>query len=194
MIFEEGVLKKDKNRICPVEQSDSLTAKYRRWLQNPRKLLSGYVREGMTVLDYGCGPGFFTMDMAELAGESGKVIAADLQPGMLDKLRGRIRNTSLEKRIHLHTCTNGTIGVSEAVDFILAFYVFHEVKHIDAVMKEVRSVLKKGGYLYVAEPKFFHVSRDAFDQTVRLITNNGFVRVDSPGVFWSRAAVFQRRD
>ena len=44
----------------------------------------------MTVLDVGCGPGFFTLDMARLVGPSGRVIAADLQEGMLEKLGQKI--------------------------------------------------------------------------------------------------------
>ena len=44
----------------------------------------------MTALDVGCGPGFFTLDMARLVGESGQVIAADLQEGMLQIVRDKI--------------------------------------------------------------------------------------------------------
>ena len=59
----------------------------RRLLQNPRKILSPFIKEGMTVLDLGCGPGFFSLDMAHMVGSAGRAIAVDLQQGMLIKLR-----------------------------------------------------------------------------------------------------------
>ena len=51
----------ERNRVCPVELAGSLDGRVRGWLQNPGKILAPYVREGMTVLDVGCGPGFFSI-------------------------------------------------------------------------------------------------------------------------------------
>ena len=49
----------DKNkRVCPVEIADGLDNRVRRLLQNPQRILGNYVKEGMTALDLGCGPGF----------------------------------------------------------------------------------------------------------------------------------------
>jgi ubiquinone/menaquinone biosynthesis C-methylase UbiE len=50
-------------------------------LQNPRKLLKSYINKGMTVLDLGCGPGFFSIEIAKMLSDSWKVITADLQEG-----------------------------------------------------------------------------------------------------------------
>jgi ubiquinone/menaquinone biosynthesis C-methylase UbiE len=87
--------KKDfrKNHVCPVAIARFLDNRVRRWVQDPRKILSPYIKEGMTVLDIGCGPGFFTVDIARLVGKSGRVIAADLQEGMLRRLKEKIRKT-----------------------------------------------------------------------------------------------------
>jgi ubiquinone/menaquinone biosynthesis C-methylase UbiE len=93
-----------KNRVCPVKRAGSLDNRFRRWLQDPQKILRPYIKEGMTVLDVGCGPGFFTVDMALMVGKSGRVIAADLQAGMLQKLREKIQETELEECIVLHKC------------------------------------------------------------------------------------------
>ena len=80
-----------RNRVCPVELAGSLDNKIRRWLQDPRKILAPYVKEGMTALDIGCGPGFFSIEMAKMVGRNGKVISADLQEGMLKKLGKKIK-------------------------------------------------------------------------------------------------------
>ena len=64
----------------------------------------------MTVLDLGCGPGFFSVALAQIVSDTGKVIAVDLQEGMLQKLKDKIKGTELENRITLHKCEEDKIG------------------------------------------------------------------------------------
>ncbi len=111
--------KQNNTHICPVERAGGLDNGIRRWLQNPQKILRPYITEGMTVLDVGCGPGFLSLDMAHRVGKSGRVIASDLQEGMLQKVKEKIKGTELEERIVLHKCGENKIGVSEPVDFVL---------------------------------------------------------------------------
>ncbi|NTV46785.1 MAG: methyltransferase domain-containing protein, partial [Chlorobiales bacterium] len=125
----------EKQRVCPVELAGSLDSPIRRWLQDPQKILCPYIEEGMTVLDIGCGPGFFSIGMAQLVGKTGRVIAADLQEGMLQKIRDKISGTELEKRITLHKCEETRIGVSEPVDFVLLFYMVHEVPNKEGLFR-----------------------------------------------------------
>src|SRR4030042_5712882 len=116
-----------KNHVCPVERAGILDFRIRRWLQDPQKILRPYIKEGMTVLDICCGPGFFSIDTAQMVGRAGHVIASDLQKGMLQKLREKIQGTELEERITLHKCEKDKVGMSVNVDFVLAFYVVPEV-------------------------------------------------------------------
>ena len=58
-------------RVCPVERAGGLYNKIRRWLQNPQKILRPYIEEGMTVLDLGCGPGFFSNIRSEVTQDCG---------------------------------------------------------------------------------------------------------------------------
>ena len=80
----------EKLRVCPVERAGSLDSKLRKWFQNPSKILAPFIKEGMKVLDVGCGPGFFSIEIAKMVGKNGKVFSADLQEGMLQKLRNKI--------------------------------------------------------------------------------------------------------
>ena len=137
------------SKTCPVEIAGGLDNSIRRFLQNPQKLLKPFIREGMTVLDLGCGPGFFTIEIAKLLGHLGKVIAADLQKGMLDKVIHKIKGTPFERLIEIHQCKSYKIGVDEKVDFILAFYMIHEVQDKVNLFKELKSILKPGGQLYI---------------------------------------------
>ena len=74
------------HQICQVERAGALDNGLRRLVQNPRKILNPFIREGMTVLDIGCGPGFFSVEIAKMLNGKGKVIAADAQEGMLHSI------------------------------------------------------------------------------------------------------------
>jgi ubiquinone/menaquinone biosynthesis C-methylase UbiE len=180
------------NRVCPVELAGSLDNRLRRWLQDPRKILRPYIKEGMTVLDLGCGPGFFSIDLARMVGKSGRVIASDLQEGMLNKLRDKIQGTELEERITLHKCAVNTIGVLEDVDFVLAFYMVHEIPNTnqEGFLKEIKSILKSDGQLLIVEPPF-HVSRTAFEEMVRKAKDAGFTPIERPKVLFSKTVILK---
>ena len=178
-------------RVCPVERAGSLDNRIRRWLQDPQKILGPYVEEGMTILDIGCGPGFFSIDMAQMVGKSGRVIASDLQEGMLQKLRDKIQGTQLEERITLHKCEENKIGVSEEVDFIVAFYMIHEIPNQEEFFNEIGSVLKPNGQVFIVEPPF-HVSKTAFEETIRKARDAGFAAVERPKVFLSKAVILKK--
>lgn len=180
-----------KNRVCPVERAGSLDNRFRRWLQNPRKILSPYIEEGMTVLDLGCGPGFFSIDIAQMVGKSGRVIASDLQEGMLQKLRDKIQGTELEERITLHKCQKNRIGVSENVDFVLAFYMVHEVPNQKEFFNEIGSILKPNGQVLIVEPPF-HVSKKAFEESIRTARGAGFTPAERPKVLLSKTVILKK--
>jgi len=181
----------ERNRVCPVELAHSLDSKMRRWLQNPQKILAPYVQEGMNVLDIGCGPGFFSLEMAKMVGRSGKVISADLQDGMLQKLSKKIKGTELEDRIKLLKCDKDKINISQQVDFILAFYMIHEVPDKNSFFKELKNALNEKGQFLIVEPKLFHVSRDEFELTIKLAENNGFKIYQGPTLLLSWSALLK---
>ncbi|MEA2082324.1 MAG: class I SAM-dependent methyltransferase [Elusimicrobiota bacterium] len=181
----------DRNkRVCPVERAGGLDNRIRRWFQNPQKILRPYIEKGMTVLDIGCGPGYFSIDMAQLVGKSGRVIAADFQEGMLQKLRDKIQGTELEQRITLYKCEENKINVSENVDFVLVFYMLHEVPNQEEFLNEIGSILKPNGQIFIAEPPF-HVSKSAFEETIRKAENAGFTLLERPKVLLNKTAVLK---
>ena len=184
-------MKNINTQVCPVALSGSLDNSIRRWLQNPQKILSPYIKEGITVLDVGCGPGFFTLEMARMVGKSGRVIAADMQEGMLQKVKEMIKGTELEERILLHKCREDNIGVSEPVDFVLLFYMVHEVPNKESFFNEIRTILKPQGQVLIVEPPF-HVSKSAFEETVRIARDAGLIVIEKPKIFFSRAMVLKK--
>ncbi len=179
-----------KNRVCPVEMARGLDNRIRRWLQDPHKILAPYIQESMTVLDLGCGPGFFSIDMARMVGKAGRVIAVDLQDGMLNKLRDKIRGTEFEERIILHKCEKNRLGVSKKVDFVLAFYMVHEVTNKQLLFDEIVSIINPNGKVFIVEPAF-HVSKKSFEKTVKKAQTAGFVPVERPKMFLSKTVILQ---
>jgi ubiquinone/menaquinone biosynthesis C-methylase UbiE len=179
----------ERNRVCPVRLAGSLDNRIRRWVHDPQKILAPYVKEGMTVLDVGCGPGVFSTEMAKLVGKSGRVISADLQEGMLQRLRDKARGTELEERIELVKCDRDNINVPGRVDFVLTFYMVHEVHDKLTLFRQLKDVLNEKGRVLLVEPKLFHVSRRGFESTVRLAEAVGFRRYQGPRVRFSWSAV-----
>lgn len=180
-----------RDRICPVERSGSLDNRVRRLLQNPKKILSPYIREGMTVLEVGCGPGFFTIDLAKMVGEKGKVVAVDLQGGMLQKLREKIKGSDIEQRITLHKADEDRIGLSEKFDFVILFYMVHEVQNKKAFFDELRPLLKTDGQIYIVEPPF-HVSKHDFEESMKKANLAGLTVVERPKLFPNKTAILKR--
>ncbi len=182
-----------KIRVCPVRLAGSLDNRIRRWLQDPRKIFGPYVRGGMTVLDFGCGPGFVTVELAKMVGPSGRVIAVDVQDGMLRKLKEKVAGTDLESRVKIHKCDERRIGVSEQVDIVVAFWVFHELPDQKSILDEIRKILKDKGLLILFEPKYLHVPKRDFEQTVIDAEQAGFEKIESLKIFFSRAVVLSAR-
>ena len=182
------IKKEHEAHVCPVELAGSLDNRLRRWLQDPHKILKPYVKKGMMVLDVGCGPGFFSIEIAKLLNGSGQVIAADMQEGMLEIIRQKVKGTTLEQMISLQLCRTDSINITDKVDLILAFYMVHEVPDKDRLFKEFKSVLKPDGKILIVEPKF-HVTKKAFGKMLDITKNIGFRIIEQPKVIISRAVV-----
>jgi ubiquinone/menaquinone biosynthesis C-methylase UbiE len=174
--------------VCPVWMSKSLDLGLRRWLHDARKILAPYVREGMAVLDLGCGPGFFTLGLARLVASSGRVTAADLQKGMLANTRRKVAAAGMTSVVSFHRCGRETIGLVDKFDFILCFWMLHEVPDQARFLRETGALLKANGRLLVAEP-FWHVSRRKFRESVALIEGAGLEIESEPKIRFSRAVV-----
>lgn len=75
--------------VCPVWVGYLLLSPPRKLWESPRKVLGPYMSPGMTVLEPGRGMGFFTLPASQMAGPEGKVLAVDIQPKMLQKVRAQ---------------------------------------------------------------------------------------------------------
>jgi ubiquinone/menaquinone biosynthesis C-methylase UbiE len=176
--------------VCPYQRAWTLDNWIRRLLQNPYKIVGEYVKEGQIVMDLGCGPGFFSLAMSKLVGEKGKVISVDIQDEMLQILRHKSEREGLSSRIILHKAQPEKLGISEMVDFALAFYMVHEVPDKRSFLSEVASHLKPDGRFLIVEPKF-HVSKSDFDSTLEVARSVGLEQVSGPKFSFDRAVLLK---
>ena len=163
----------------------------RRLVQNPEKILKPYIKPGMTILDVGPGMGYYTITLAKLTGETGKVIAADLQKAMLEGIRRRAEKAGVVNRIVFHQAQTDKIGVTEPIDFCLAFWMVHEVPDRERFLGEIYTLLKPGGLFLFAEPRI-HTPLESFNASVEIALKAGFKLVERPKIFLSNSALMTK--
>jgi ubiquinone/menaquinone biosynthesis C-methylase UbiE len=179
--------------VCPHWLSGLIDNPLRRLLHSPDALFAGLVNTGDTVLDLGCGPGTFTLDLARRVGPDGHVIAVDLQPLMLDRLRKKAERGGLLPRIRLHPCSAQSLKLEPDMlaDFALAFWMVHEVPDPERFLRQVYEAVRPDGCLLLVEPEM-HVSAQNFAHTVALANDQGWRTADARKVRISRAVLLQR--
>ena len=171
----------EKKHCCPWWIGYLLINPLRKISLNPNKILKPYIKPGMRILEFGPGMGFFTPEIARLCGESGRVIAVDIQKKMLDTLRKRMKKKNLDSRLETLLVSAGgdwTAGNEESIDFLLAAAVVHEVPDQLQLFKRFHTVLKKNGRILFAEPKG-HVNEKDFQESLELAEEVGFTVQDS---------------
>jgi SAM-dependent methyltransferase len=182
-----------RHGVCPWWLGYFLASPLRRLRQDPRAILSPHVREGMTVLEPGPGMGFFTLELARLVGERGRVIAIDVQPRMLAGLERRAGRAGLGGRIETRLVEDERLplsGFHGQVDFALAFAVVHELPDQERFFADLAQALRAGGRVLVSEPAG-HVSTQAFERTLALAFAAGLGLEGRPSIPSSRSALLE---
>jgi len=161
---------------CPPWVGYLLLNPLRKLLENADRILGPFVREGMIVMEPGCGMGYFTLPLARMVGPKGRVVAVEIQLKMLSVLERRARKAGLLDKIELRQAGAHGLGVEDLsgeVDFAAALHMVHEVPDQSSFFTEVWKALKPGGKLLVVEPRR-HVTQDRFEQTVAAAEKIGF--------------------
>jgi ubiquinone/menaquinone biosynthesis C-methylase UbiE len=139
----------ERGNIYPASHAYFLDSPIRRLLQPPAGLIEKlHVRPTDTAVDFGCGPGFYTLELAKTAKE---VVAVDLQVGMLQRVKHKAERAEVRNIRFLQTDGKTLKLLDASVDKILLVTVYHEVTEPEAVLKEFSRVLKPDGKLIVVE-------------------------------------------
>ena len=183
------------HRICPWWMGPLLASPLRRFLYSPEDLLVAYVEKGMTVLDIGCGMGFFSLPLARMVGSTGKVLCVDLQEKMIKGLVRRAIKAGLTDRIDARLCRKDKLDLDDftgGIDFALACAIMHEVPDKDRLLSEIYKTMKKEGRLLISEPSG-HVGAAEFERTVQIAQKAGFEAVGRPEIRRSRTILLRKR-
>ena len=163
------------NHICPWWMGYLLANPLRKIIQNPTRILSPYIQSNMKVLDIGCGMGFFTIPMAKLVGDTGKVYGVDIQYKMLKGLKKRAYKAGVIHCLETIECDKNSLGLEalkSQINFVLLFAVVHEVPDPKRAIEEVLSVLTPNGCILFSEPSS-HVSAKQFKVSVAIAQQSG---------------------
>lgn len=130
------------------------------WLDRPEREKEEHVskllpplkiKPGDHVADIGAGSGYYSLKLANIVGETGKVYATDVQPEMLAIIRGKMKKQNV-KNIDPVLCTELDPKLpAAALDLIFMVDVYHELAYPFEVMEKMLAALKPGGRLVFVE-------------------------------------------
>ena len=109
------------------------------------------IRQGETILDVGCGGGIDTVLAARRTGPSGRVIALDFLPEMLDRTAAAAREAGLANVEPLESEMEAIALPDDSVDLIVSNGVINLSPRKARVMAECARVLRPGGRLCVSD-------------------------------------------
>ena len=183
-------MNQNKRMVCPMKVAGLLDSKFRKLFHNPNKILKPYIKKDSIALDIGCGPGVFSIEIAKLMEGTGKVISVDMQEGMLEIIRSKINGKFYEKNIVLHKCTQNSINVKESVDFLLLFYVVHEVPNKKLLFDEILPLINKDGLIMITEPGL--ISKNEFNWIINYVKGKGFKEYKKLKILFSKGIVLRK--
>jgi ubiquinone/menaquinone biosynthesis C-methylase UbiE len=132
--------------------------------------------------------GYFTIPLAKLVGDAGRVTAIDIQTKMLAALVAHAQKKGVSDRIKTHLASPDSIGFHEKADFILACWMMHEVPDQQRLLSEIRDLMKSQGLFLLVEP-LMHVSRNNFSHTIEMAKKLGFLIKEYPQIRMSQSAL-----
>ena len=181
---------KIKNKDSLFEIGNGVRGWFRKKIFSPQKILSKYLNPGMTVLDLGYWPEYFSIEIANIVGENGKVFVLDSREEILQRIKEKLRTSNVKQIIKLIKCDEGEICMSGKLDFIFEFRGLHEVLDQEDYLRKIKYRLKQNGKLLIIEPTY-GVSRKSFKNTVKYAESVGLKIVEIPKIFMSRAVLMK---
>lgn len=153
----------------------AFTYKLRDFFSPPTNVLKELgIREGFSVLDYGCGPGSYIVPLANLVGGSGRVYAVDVHPIAIRMAQAKASKRLLTN-VKIIQSDRDTRLPDSSIDVAFLYDILHELDKPDDVLRELHRVLKPGGILSVSD----HHMNEA--DILSNVTSEGLFRLTTRG-------------
>jgi ubiquinone/menaquinone biosynthesis C-methylase UbiE len=107
------------------------------------------ITEGMTVVDYGCGPGRYATKIAELVGEKGKVYALDIHELAIDAVKAKTEKHNIRNLKPILTQGYNSTLPDNTADVVCAIDMFWIIKKPTEFLAELKRITKTDGILIV---------------------------------------------
>lgn len=136
------------SRKIPERLAFTLDNPVRRFLDPPERLIGKLgINPDETVVDFGCGPGYFLIPLVHVAR---RAIGVDVSPRMLEKASRKAKKKGVSVEL-LQSDGTGIRLEDGSVDLIFLNHVFHEVDDKPRVLGEFHRILKPLGRLAIVE-------------------------------------------
>jgi precorrin-6B methylase 2 len=109
------------------------------------------IKPGQTIADLGAGSGYYSFRIAPLVGPTGKVLAIDIEPTMLDVIAQRASREHVANITTVRSSARDPNLAAHSVDLLFMVDVYHELEYPYEVMSKVREALKPGGRVALVE-------------------------------------------
>jgi len=107
------------------------------------------IQKGMTLIDYGCGPGAYVPKAAALVGEDGRVYAVDIHPLAIKTVNKMIKQRKLSNVEAVLAVGYECPLPDDVADLIFFLDAFHMIRDPDPFLNEIHRLLKPSGLLYL---------------------------------------------
>jgi len=183
-------LKKGRGEPCPTSWSWIVDNPLRRWDVRHALDRAG-LRAGETVLELGPGPGAFTVDAARQVGATGRLIAVDIQSGMIAQVEARVKAAGITN-VETHVASAYELPLPDAsVDRAYLVTVLPEIPDPVRALREVYRVLRPGGVVSMTE-EFLDPDYPRRATTVAWATAAGFAVAARYGNWWNYTLNFRK--
>lgn len=136
------------HRRFPERLAFTLNNRIRKFIEPPDRLISKLdLRSSDVVMDFGCGPGFYTIPLAQIVS---RTIAVDVSPRMLEKTASNARKNDVTVELLRSDGTDIKLA-DESVDIVFLHHVFHEIEDKPRVLREFLRIIKPSGRLTIIE-------------------------------------------
>ncbi|GAA0179602.1 class I SAM-dependent methyltransferase [Clostridium sediminicola] len=109
------------------------------------------IQQGMKVADVGCGTGYFSLPMAEIVGEEGKIFAIDISTQMLQETKRRVEEAGHSNVEIVSSGENNFKIKDKSADMVFTSTVFHEVSHPEDFLTECKRIMKDEGSIIILD-------------------------------------------